>query len=289
MITSLKQLINNMHHTFTKDDVIKTTEQIFANLNNEVIPTLETLINSDVKKLQESGLLKLVITQSGIRAKDNRDGLVKIKGAFVVVNKEYNNVIKLLNNELNDNITDKSITAKEAAILKMINDIGALSAYMFDLMYLVLLGTDETSYPKIKLTKIKENLGTFTEAFKVYNNNYPKLIKTLGKVSNETININDGKDSHYDLLLSKTGKLVNLPIAKGFVGNPIYHVRMWLLDRDIKKYESQKDKKRLIELKLTELKLEESHQSNEKLKKQIAYYEDKLSDIEYDIEQFEND
>ena len=62
---------------------------------------------------------------------------------------------------------------------------------------------------------------------------------------------------------------------------------MWLIDRDIAKLEALKDKKRLIELRIMELKIEEKSGEDGDLSKQIEYYEDKLANIEYKIEKLE--
>jgi hypothetical protein len=62
---------------------------------------------------------------------------------------------------------------------------------------------------------------------------------------------------------------------------------MWLVDREMDKYESLKDTKKLIELRINELKLKERETRDPKLEKQIEYYEDKLASIEYEIKNIE--
>jgi len=69
-------------------------------------------------------------------------------------------------------------------------------------------------------------------------------------------------------------------IAKRFIGNPIYHIRLFLIDIDLLKLERLKEKKRLLELRLLEL----QGKNDPKIKKQIEYYEDKLNKLELKIE-----
>ena len=72
--------------------------------------------------------------------------------------------------------------------------------------------------------------------------------------------------------------------GKGFIGNPIYHIRKFLVDLEVNKYEKLKDEKRLVELKPQKLKLEQANKNDPNLDKQIKYYEDKLEKIELRIE-----
>jgi len=288
MLKSIIEYIGGLHHTVKKDSVSKSLDFIMANINNDVIPALEVVIdNGNLSNIETSSLLTTLGRSSNIKYKDNRDILVKIKGGFVNISKSYNTLSDLVEKELNDIITDKTITAKDAAILRIINDIGSMNSFILDFVYLILVDEKNTDLPKVKLKQIRDNVSTFASAYRVYGDNFNKLLQDTYKISTNTIDINEGKESMISVMLAKSGKIVNLPTASGFITNPIYHIRLWLVDKEIKKYESLKDKKRLIELKVMELKLEQNNESDPKLVKQIEYYENKLSRVEYEIEKIE--
>ena len=187
---------------------------------------------------------------------------------------------------MQDTLINKTMNAKSAAIVKVLQDLASMNSYMLDLLYFLILDEKLTNLPKIKLKRIKEDIPKFTEMFKVYGFKLKTIIEEIHKVSEEPLPEDKTRIDVIDALLNNTGKLVDLPVS-GFVNNPIYHFRMWLVDRDIKKYESLKEKKQLIELRLMELKLEQEDDSDPNLTKQVKYYEEKLADIEYSIEKFE--
>lgn len=69
-------------------------------------------------------------------------------------------------------------------------------------------------------------------------------------------------------------------ITKNFMGNPIYHLRLFLVDLRTMRLESLKEEKTLLELRILELK---NGDPDGKLKSQISYYENKLNKLDMKI------
>lgn len=294
MLESLLSFFKTLFHTTKKEDVLKVTEFGFNNLVDNVIPALNEVIEkTDINKSKEAPFVMNICRIAGIKAKDASDGMVKIKAGLEEIAKERNTFIALVTSELSNVITDKTITAKDTTILRIVNDINAMNSFVLDFIYMLIVDKATTDLPAIKLKNIHDDSFSFAEAFKVYANpKFAIMLKDIKEVSTASLDfkehINDGNESMLNLMLSKTGKTINLPVAKGFINNPIYHVRMWLIDREIEKYESLKDKKRLIELRVMELSLKEKGENDPALKKQIEYYENELSKLEYTIAKIES-
>ena len=172
--------------------------------------------------------------------------------------------------------------------MKLVSDIAALAFYIQDLIYFILVDVKETAIPKIRLDDIRKNSGSFVVLFNYYYKGLSKIVKELPRVSDEIVYREDAKPSMMDKLFKSKGKLLSLPVS-GFNGNPIYHIRMWLVDKEMERYELLKEKKKLIELKLLDLKLQAQNESDPKLKTQIEYYEDKIGKLEYNIKEIEDD
>lgn len=287
MLNSIKALIDSLNSTISRKDVIKHLELMFQSISEDVIPSLEQL-EDGVDNIEKDKLAKLknLAAVAGIKYKDNKDLVNKIKLSFINIQKEYSTLSDLVNKELNEIVTNKTITAKDAVILRVISDIGAMNSYVLDFSYYLLINDKETNLPKYKLKTITDGISTFASLYKVYGDNIHKLLQDVYKTSDNQLDVNDESEMT-GIMLSKTGKLVNLPQANGFINNPIYHIRLWLTDREINKYEALKDKKRLIELKVLELKLKQSNSNEPGLSKQIEYYEEKLSKTEHAIERIE--
>jgi hypothetical protein len=287
-VNGILSYVKNMFHTVKKEDVIKTTEFVFNNLTNDVITAIEDVIaNSDSSLIENSGILKNLNMFSELKAKNNKDLLIKIKDIFTDIEKSYKDMLAVIENNLSDVITNTASTPKDAAILKVVSDIGSMNIFIMDLLYSVIMDKENSMLPSIKLKSVEANTPEFIKCIKYYGKNFSKVVKDLPKVSSTVININDGKESMLSGLLSHAGVLLTLPHTQGFTNNPIYHIRMWMIDREIVKYESLKDRKKMIELRLLELKLDEQGESDTKLQKQIQYYEEKLNKLEYEIAKLE--
>lgn len=287
MISSLKDLVLRLNTTIARKDVMKNVELIFSSISEDVIPSLKEL-EENVNNLSKDKLLKLknVAAICGIKHKDHKDIFTKLLVTFTSIQKEYTTFLDLVNKELNEVVTNKTITAKDAVILRIISDIASMNSYVLDFSYYLLINDKETILPKYKLKSINDGSIPFSSLYKVYSNNIHKLLQDVYKTSDNKLDVEDETGMN-EVMLSKTGKLVVLPQASGFINNPIYHFRIWLADREMNKYESLKDKKRLIELKVLELKLKQSNGNEPELSKQIEYYEEKLSKTEHAIERIE--
>jgi len=292
MLNTLVNFFHSMNHTTKKEDVITNVKRTFDNLNNEVLPTLSNIIDnvgtSDV--IKKNNNIKLLAISAGIKSKDNKDTLVKLKGILTNIAKSDNSVEKLINDKLPDVVTDKTATVRDLAILKLASDLSNITLYTLDFLYFILTDVKDSDYPKIKFQQIKDGMMDYGMLIKNYGDKFNKKIDEIGKIADIPLESDPSKSSFFEKLLSKQGKVTNMPSVNNFVGNPVYHIRLWLVDREVKKYENLKDKKKLLELKVLELKAKEANEGeNPKLKKQIEYYEDKISSVEYEISKIEND
>ena len=74
-------------------------------------------------------------------------------------------------------------------------------------------------------------------------------------------------------------------IVASFIGNPIYHLRILLVDLQMLRLETLKERKRILELKVLELKQKETTgKVDPKLKQQIQYYEEKIQKVNMKID-----
>ena len=290
MINNLINYVKNTFHTIKKEDVVKNLDDIATAIKEEVLPTLDVVIkNSDLEVINKSKYAKSLMVTSGIKAKDGRELFVKIKGIITNINKSLNNLETLVLDELPDIVSDKTITVKDAAILKTISDIGNITLFTSDVAYLILIdgNVNDTEFPKKKINDIIDGIPTYGNMLKVYGSNFNNKLENIKKLPDTKLVLDNKKANMLEKIVSKNAKLIDVPNASSFNYNPIYHVRMWLVDVEMLKYERLKDKKKLIELKIMELKLKAKNESNDKLTKQIEYYEEKLAKIDYKISKIE--
>lgn len=76
------------------------------------------------------------------------------------------------------------------------------------------------------------------------------------------------------------------PLRLNFISpswNPIYHIRAWSAENDVKRIQKSREERKLVELRLHDLKARESGTANASLQHQIELVEDRLKHIDYDI------
>ena len=289
---AIRKLISEMNHTVKKTDVQEQFNKSILSLNNEILPMieeLETLIkdnNIDMNDLKELSNFNRI---SGIKAKDIRTLVNSIEYTLKDMNKSSSDFSGLLDKELPDLISRDSISIKEASILNVVNNYTNVILYTSDLVLYIISLVDTkltgqtTSFVKFKLLEIREDLHRYATLLEFFRLNSKNLIKDLQKQSNDRLLV-DSKDSGAVSMLSSFKSRIKLV---GFIGNPIYHVKMWLIDNQVNRYEVLKERKKLTELKILDLKARQNGENDAKLQKAIEYHENRLESIEHQIRKIE--
>ena len=283
IVNYLRSSENKVTH---KEDVRSLTEATFAAISKEVIPSLKNV--SDSAEYFKSERIYVLSNMGGsLDLKTDRpEEVIKVLTKFFKdILAEEKDFISLIDAQANDKVFPALANAQEVAVMKTISDISSVTLYVLDLLYYIILG-EESQYPVKKIAALQESVPYFTAIVRNYNNRFDKHVSDLAKISKNEVKL-DAPVNMMDKLLAKHGKLVSFPLINGFINNPIYHIRLWVTDREIEKYEALKEKKKLLELKLLDLKLRASEKHDEKLIKQVQYYEDKISGIEYELKDIE--
>ena len=289
----IENVINFFKSIFTKDtdkrDVVKTAEDTYTALTNDVLPSIESMLSADVSKIEHNKeLVNKVATFFSIKSKDLESILEYIRnGLFNIVDIEKD-VYKIVNEYLSDIVNTRAVSPRDMSIVRIVGDINIITLYVLDLVYLMTLGkASESDFTNKRLKEIEEFLPEFADLFIVYGNKKRTdvILDDISNVSKELVDISDSENnmSLISELIKRTGKTIMVPAVKGFVGNPVYMVRMWLVDREVKKYEILAEKKRLLEFRVLELKNQINGDNDKDLQKQIEYYETKIGKMEYEM------
>jgi len=278
------------HNDFSikKTGILNTVASTMTVISNEVIPMLDTAIDSadELASIKNNAMLYNMSKITKYKAKSNKDMLVGIRTMFKGFLAAEKDLVKLVNKVIPTVIPSSGARAIDLSVAKVVVDLYGMSNYTLDLLIMILTDPKDTDIPKKRILEIKNSFNDYIESFIVYHKDFDKFVKDIYNVSSVVIK-DDSNNSLLDVLLASKGKKLKLPNNEGFINNPIYHIRMWMVDREMEKYEAFKDKKKLIELKLMNLKLD--GRGDKTIKKQIEYYEDKLASIESEIKDIEED
>jgi hypothetical protein len=302
---------NIFKKTQKKEDILKALEAAEEYLLKMDIPELSKLIKllsgiskSERNKLVGSGIFPkdLKYTDDVEFFKDYKDLLLKL--ADIIPDLEDK-----IETELPDEIPLETREIKDANIRTAVNLVDMilflavytpdLVSYTVDILYLdknVNLLPEETienykglikilpvmlnvvAYLGSEPKQIVENIGNLPVA----KNRSGLMASVITKYFRSELNVkNNFTVGLFNRLISWG---TDVDVKDNFVGNPIYHLRKFLVELELAKLERLKDKKRLLELKLLELKNELNNKPNDpKLQKQIEYYENKINQVDEKI------
>ena len=289
MVNGIKSIIEDLKNNIKKEDVEKNIEFTINLLDSDVLPALAELSTIKVSKIQSNKTIASFGKMCGLRGNANSifQGLHDF---FKEATEVLHSIDVLVDKKFPSIVTEATVTGFTGSIIKIVTDLSSMSNFILDFVNYALAEDGAGKSTRIQVERVKNGMATFMDLFKAYNGSLKSIEKDLPNVSNEILNFDQPNLSMINILLGKTGKMIKLPVTSGFIGNPIYHIRMWMMDRDIEKYEANKDRKRTLELKVLALNMDKSADGVDlnKVNKQIEYYEEKIQDLEYKISKFES-
>ena len=289
MFSTILEAVTPKFTSLNKKAVLKSKTFLFNSLENEVLPALDVFISSNIKALSKNKFLSNSFSLMGIKSSNSLDGVKELRDMFQDIMSYEQKMDKLILN-MNNVLLDKNTSLKDGTLIRVIEDLTFMSLYVLDFLYYSILDESDTNFTKKKIEVIKNELPEFIKLVKYYNKNIKNILDEILELPDVPVSISQtDSSSMLDTFLKKIKKVSFIPTANGFVGNPIYHFRMWLVDREIRKYEALKDRKEALELRLMELRYQESGSTDENIKERIAYFEEKISKIEYEIAKIEKD
>lgn len=289
MFSTILEAVTPKFTSLNKKAVLKSKTFLFNSLENEVLPALDVFISSNIKALSKNKFLSNSFSLMGIKSSNSLDGVKELRDMFQDIMSYEQKIDKLILN-MNNVLLDKNTSLRDGTIVRVIEDLTFMSLYVLDFLYYSILDESDTNFTKMKIEVIKNELPEFIKLVKYYNKNIKNILDEILELPDVPVSISQtDSSSMLDTFLKKIKKISFIPTTNGFVGNPIYHFRMWLVDREIRKYEALKDRKEALELRLMELRYQESGSTDENIKERIAYFEEKISKIEYEIAKIEKE
>jgi hypothetical protein len=270
----------------------------------DVIPTLDEILEAYGNGMNDGHFHLPIYMFNVVRPKNKVKNDVEfinvIRDTFTGFVDMYDDFSSKCIHALPSFLSSGVISVRDAGILKVVNDISYLTLFVQDFLYYYLSRGDVSSFPKKRQNDIVNNAPLFMDIFVKYSIvNKKDMIKDLMNLPEELIdeNIDDKKSmistviqnnlSENNEMLSEffsdSRKTDSLPTVSSFNGNPIYHIRMWLVDKDLEKYDELKRKRILVQYKLAAIKRKAEGGDASDLNKQIDFNEKKLSDIEYEM------
>lgn len=213
---------------------------------------------------------------------------VKINGDFV---------LKEISDSVNDVIVSQALTAVKANLLRSVAHFYFLTRYSLDFANYIYVKESENA--GIELSKdyvlnkkqeefIRKNMWIYARLLSVYGENHDVFLSRIEKLEEISLN-KETVEEAVDAYNSEKVDITN-NIPSGFIGSPIYSIRLIFAQWEADRYRNLKDKKKLLELRFLHLKLlKEQNQSDVEIEKEISYLQKRITDIDYKLTKIEED
>lgn len=287
---AIRKLLQDMKHTVKKSDIMEQLNNTVLALNNEVLPTVNELLTLvSEKNLSMETLPELSnLNRETFKSKDIKSFVNNIVISIKNLNTISADLISLADKEIPDLLGKDVVTVKQAYLLNVITNITNFTLYTPDIVLYIInlidnkVNNKPLSFVKFKLIEIRTDLNRYGNLLVMFKDS-KNIVSEINKLSKDRVLVDSKDNGTFNMLSFSKSKL---PLV-GFIGNPIYHIRMWFVDAEINKYELLKEKKKLTELKILELKARQNNEVDPKLQKAVEYQEEKLAKIEYQIRKTE--
>lgn len=225
-------------------------------------------------------------------------GDISKRMAFVKKNADY--VLESVEELFERDIIAEGLTVRKALLIRAAESISFVSKFSVDLLNLVYVNeavaAEVSIEESLKLSPavvklVDSNIAKYARLLSDYGippDSFKKLIQELPEVviNSKTANSVMGLYNEKDIDPFANSYMV------GFTGNPIYHIRLVVAEWQASRYKANKDKKRMLELRLLHLKLLQDKKNDPKLEQEINYIQSRvdkteryLREVEESIEQ----
>ena len=279
ILESLKKLVNlNGTNVIHKAAVEKILDMTFKNLEKEVLPSFLELSKAN-PKVFNPGIG--AVLQSVTKQKGSIDQAKYFINVIKDLQKNEDAIRKAVK-DLPEHIPTKFITSKKASTLGIVSTVGSFALCSLDIAILMISDADGNDFSPSIVTQMNNSLAGISPVLE-FIKNVKTHIQNLNKTDDE-ININDD-NIRLESILKSNGGLPDIPNMNfSFIGKVAYNIGTWLVDMEMKKYDSLKLKKQYLLKRLLEIEGKLSNSPEDvKLKKAKEVYVNEIEKTNYAI------
>lgn len=288
----VKKLLPRFERSTVSEDLRATEKE----LTKMVMPSYEAAANVFRNFKLESEEVKQLQTVFVANIKTGYGGSIKnfvidINNRLKNLHENARNVAELLDNTIADDVITAGITAPAAFVIRSASNISFLSRYMLSLLNYVYTceatARDTEVEPGLEISKaemkyVETNFHTFVKLFARYSAEPEEFNKLYAAIPDIILNERRARMAMALLEQKETDPLGDSGYA-GFVGSPIYSVRLAYAQWQNSRYESAKAKKQQLELRLLYLENQLKNRKDPSLANEISHLQDRIEKLDYQL------
>lgn len=279
-------------------------EQVLGNVEQLNLLVKEKVV--DEKALMNVKFIKLCASTVK-QAKGKADKFIEVlfNTCSILIDKDDDIRKGLKNCFKGVSTTDKTINSRELAAIEFVKSLNLFVTFTSDLiLYTAFNIRGGIQINKKYEQRMMNSISAYTDVVQeLSDNNIVQKVNSFASM--KLVNVGAAMDeieNNDTNTLGRIGESIGSSVLEllkgsgfvsmsrsGFIGNPIYHLRMWWADFQHSRYESLKENKAATEAILLDLRLKKEGTNDPNLDKQIKYYEEKLESMQYKISQYEDE
>lgn len=301
IVSFIRKLLPSLDKSELESDMeislknIPTIIEVYSNLE-QILNTVD-LTNKENKEVVKEFYKELLNHKPiGVKLSPKKniasDTLILFKNAKI--NGDF--LYKQLFNKINDIIVGQALTAHKANILRAVGHFYFITKYALDLANFLYINEAEEGFKEgfnkdYKLNNkqkeiITKNVWIYSRLLSVYGSDPTAFKKNMENISEINIPKEEIETVVDSFNADKIDLFNNLP--SGFIGSPIYSIRLIFAQWEADRYRRLIDQKKLLELRYLHYKLlKENGKSDINIEKEIEYLQKRISDIDYSISKIE--
>lgn len=272
-----------------KKNILTIIDNMETTISESIVPTLASVEDVKHDNVTKNDIIERFAKSFKLKNTKSKDIFKEFNTFFTDLLEVLPKLKDSVNKHFPDLVSRKTITCRDASYLKIAYDLNGMVTFFPDFLYFTLCGGKSENLPSKIFADINNQASVFGTLYNTYNKNLEDTINKLKDVSDDEYT--EGNDELLEQLFAKNSTNIKLSVANGFIGNPLYHAFMLWEDYLNKRYNANKETKRLLEIKVQELRFREQSSTGpelDKIKRQIEYYEELVADYTYKINKYKN-
>lgn len=275
--------------TFTRESLIESLRASIKAIKVDLVLATDLIAIVGNEKLENYKLLSTIAIYNNIKSETVSPIISYLIGVLNILDNNSRDIEKMLLDMPEINIKE-NINLRSGILYKVVNDYYLINRFILDLLnYTIDIYANTKRYDEkeISYKTLENDISALVQVAQFYAED-----KNFGKDFEKTypdilVNLtNSDSDSFLDTIVKKIkGKGIVNSLFKGFKYNPIYIIGKLLVDIELKKAQSLKEKQEMLKFKIIEAQSlnSEGKIDNAKMQKAIESYTKDIDKLEYEI------
>ena len=298
ILTYFKTLLN----VFPKAQLTEDLRITLAELDTTAVPVYQSAVEFfKVTKIQSAEGKRLSsdfyrnVDMNGAAKQSSVVAEIARRLPFIRENAEY--VSKQIDALMGRDVIREGLNAKQASFIRSAEAISFISRFSLDFLNYIYMSEalevsselkDSLRLSPATIKHVQLNTTRFFKLISDYGIPHKDFIKLYEKIPEVSIGNNNANGVKAMFSAVELDPFKN-SLMSNFVGNPIYHIRMQIAEWQANRYKANKDKKKVLELRLLHLKTLNEKENNPAIEKEIIYTQSRIDRLDRYLAEVEED